>query len=74
MRKNEHMIYSEKEFMEKCEENAKEFVEAITPTAAEISEILERWFNPLPNYVYPPNCGKRKRHSKLRARQYGRRR
>ena len=55
MRKNEHMIYSEKEFMEKCEENAKEFVEAITPTAAEISEILERWFNPLPNYVYPPN-------------------
>lgn len=66
------MIFSEKEFMEKCEEYAKEFVDAITPTEAEMAEILARWFNPLPNYVYPPNCGKRKRHSKRRARQYGR--
>ena len=31
------MIFSEKEFMEKCEEYAKEFVEAITPTEAEKS-------------------------------------
>lgn len=72
MRMTEHMIIDEKEFEQKCEEYAKAVVEEITPTAAEISEILERWFNPLPNYVYPPNCGKRKRHSKRRSRQYGR--
>ena len=63
------MIIDEKEFEQKCEEYAKEFVEAITPTEA---EILEQFCKPLPNYVYPPNCGKRKRHSKRRSRQYGR--
>ena len=54
-------LEEEKEYLQKCEEYAKAYVEKITPTAAEISEILERWFNPLPNYVYPPNCGKRKK-------------
>lgn len=66
------MIIDEKEFEQKCEEYAKEFVEDIAPSEAEKAEILARWFNPLPNYVYPPNCRKRKRHSKRRSRQYGR--
>ena len=64
-------LEEEKEYLQKCEEYAKKFVEAIAPSEAEISE---QWFKPLPNYVYPPNCGKRKSHSKRRARQYGRRR
>ena len=62
------MIIDEKEFEQKCEEYAKEFAEAITPTEAEILE----WFKPLRNCIYPPNCARFKRHSKQRARQYGR--
>ena len=61
------MTLDEKEFEKKCEEYAKAFVEDIAPSESEIIE----WCKPLPNYVYPPNCGKRKRHSKRRARQYG---
>ena len=58
-----------KEQEQELEEFAKAYAEAIAPSESEISE---QWFKPLPNYVYPPNCGKRKRHSKRRARQYGR--
>ena len=57
-----------KEQEQELEEFAKAYAEAIAPSESEIIE----WCKPLPNYVYPPNCGKRKRHSKRRSRQYGR--
>ena len=58
-----------KEQKQELEEFAKTYAEAIAPSESEISE---QWFKPLSNYVYPPNYGKHKRHSKRRARQYGR--
>ena len=74
---------ADKELKEEAQKVAEDFLKILQNAGliGEISDVGECEFiseesaeecKPLPNFVYPPNCGKRKRHSKRRGRQYGR--
>ena len=63
----ENTAEKELKLKEEAQKAAEDFLK-ILQNAEESAEECK----PLPNFVYPPNCGKRKRHSKRRGRQYGR--